>query len=474
MSGELWRWSATELAQAIGSRQISSREAVASALERLEAVNPHINAVVDVLAEEALIAADQADAAMHRGRTVGPLHGVPVTVKINVDYAGRPTTTGVVAFRNTIAAADSPSVANWRKAGAIIIGRTNVPAFCARFFTDNDLHGRTLNPWSPTHTPGGSSGGAAAALAAGIGALAHGTDRAGSIRYPSYACGVFGLRPSFGRAPAYSENASVEATLASQLMSVQGPLARTVADLRLGLQTLAERDPRDPWWAPAPLGQPAEKRTLRIALFAGTPGATIDPAVSDALLNAARWLEDAGHRVEEATPPYFSESAELFFSMVKTEEGEGTSKAIAQLGDEALRRARSGTMARAKKFTLEEYVEALGRRTNILRAWQLFFERFDVLLLPVSYKLPVPIDEDQKGNEAVAAMLDAHQPMLAVSTLGLPGLSAPTGVSDGLPVGVQLVSGRFREDLCLQAAAVLEARNSITTPIEPILSQTRQ
>jgi len=468
MANDLWRWSAVDLAEGIASRRFSSREATESAMARLAAVNPRINAVVDVLADEALAAADLADAAIAHGETVGPLHGVPVTVKINVDYAGRATTTGVVAFRDDIAAADSPPIASLRAAGAVIIGRTNVPAFCARFFTDNALHGRTLNPWDAGRTPGGSSGGAAAAVASGIGALAHGTDRAGSIRYPAYACGVVGLRPSFGRLANYSANPSVEATLASQLMSVQGPLARSVADVRLGLRGLMRPDARDPWWVPAPLLDLDAVRPLRIAVFEGTEGAAVDPAVAASVRQAARWLEQAGCIVEPATPPAFGELADTFFSMIKTEEGEGTSRAIERLGDDALLRARAGTMARATKFTLEEYVEALGRRTVILRQWQAFLDLYDVVLLPVSYRLPVPIDEDQKGNEAVARMLDAHQPMLAISMLGLPSLAMPTGLAEGIPTGVQIVSGRFKEELCLRAGAMIEAHRPPLTPINPV------
>jgi amidase len=159
-------------------------------------VNPKINAVVDLMADEALAAADQADRAVRAGEAVGPLHGVPVTYKINMDYTGRPTTNGIVAFKDRVAKSDNPAIANWRRAGAIGIGRTNVPPFSARFFTSNALHGRTLNPWDPGRTPGGSTGGGAAAVAAGIGPLAHGSDRAGSIRYPAYACGIMGLRPT--------------------------------------------------------------------------------------------------------------------------------------------------------------------------------------------------------------------------------------------------------------------------------------
>jgi amidase len=430
MTVPLWRWNASELARAVRAREIRSREAVESCLTRLQEVNPQINAVVDVLHDEALADADRADAAALRGEPLGPLHGVPVTIKINVDYAGRPTTNGVAAFTDRIAPADSPPVANWRKAGAIIIGRTNVPAFSARFFTDNALYGRTLNPSAPDRTPGGSSGGGAAAVATGIGALAHGSDRAGSIRYPAYACGVFGLRPTVGRVPTFEPSSPTEPTMTTQLTRVQGLLARCIADLRLGLTAMAARDARDPCWA--------------------------------------QYLDAAGWEIEELMPPHLEEAAQLFFSLIRTEEKTETSRAIEEFGDEALRRARASTMACAVEMDLAGYVRALARRATILREWQLFFERYPLLLMPVSYQRPFPIDFDQRGDQAVAEMLSAHQPMLAVSTLGLSGLAVPTGLADGVPVGVQLVAGRFQEELCLTAGAIIERNVAALTPLDPV------
>ena len=202
MERELWRWDAVELAAAIRTRTISSREAVASVLARLDAVNPALNAVTVLLADQALGAADRADAAVRRGEPLGPLHGVPVTIKENVDQTDAATANGVVAFKDLIATSDSPPVANWKRAGAVIVGRTNTPAFSFRWHTDNELRGRTWNPWKRELTPGGSSGGAAAALATGFAPLAHGNDLGGSIRYPAYCCGVAGIRPTLGRVPA--------------------------------------------------------------------------------------------------------------------------------------------------------------------------------------------------------------------------------------------------------------------------------
>jgi amidase len=466
MNSELWRWQAHDLAQAIRKRQISCREAVTSCLTRLDEVNPRINAVVDLLAEEALAQADRADRALARNEAMGSLHGVPVTIKINADYAGRATTNGVVAFKDRIAKFDSPGVANWRNAGAIPIGRTNVPPFSARFFTANALYGRTLNPWDAGRTPGGSSGGAAAAVATGIGPLAHGSDRAGSIRYPAYACGIMGLRPTLGRVPAFVSTAE-EPSITSQLTHVQGPLARSIRDLRLGLVTMAARDVRDPWWTPAQVVPDVAIQPVRIAVFAKTEGVDIDPAISSAVRQAARWLEAAGYPVEEAAPPCFEEAARLFFTLVRTEEKAGTSKAIETLGDEPLRRARASTMAYAGELDFEGYVKAFARRATMLRQWMLFFERYPLLLMPVSWERPFPVDFDQQGDDAVRRMLTAHHPMLAVSTLGLPGLALPTGLAEGVPVGVQLVAGRFQEELCLKAGEVIEAQQQLITPIDP-------
>lgn len=472
MSEPLWRWTAADLAPAIRNRQISSREATESCLSRLEDVNPAINAVVDVLADEALEAADKADEAVRMGENLGVLHGVPITVKINVDFAGRPTTNGVVSFKDLVVGEDSIPVSNLRKAGAIIFGRTNVPGFSTRYFTDNALHGRTLNPWDPECTPGGSSGGAAAAVASGIGPIGHGNDRAGSVRQPAFACGVIGLRPTVGRVPDYNPASIEDRGISTQLTHVQGPLARTIADIRLTLKALSARDPRDPWWAPV-ADKPNPARGP-VALISSMPGVDVDPAIAKALQDASRWLEEAGYRIEEAAPPRLTDAADLFWPMLLAEEraassatGSLSTSAIGVLGDEAVQRARASTRAYAGELDYSEYIRGLATRTTILREWQVFFERYPLLLMPVSWHRPWPIDFDQGGDDQVRRMLDAHHPLVAISLLGLPGLSVPTGLTDGVPVGVQLVAGRFQEETCMAAGEVIEARYSMGTPIDP-------
>ncbi|MBM3487296.1 MAG: amidase [Alphaproteobacteria bacterium] len=473
MSGELWRWSATALAEAIRTRRISSREAVASVLDRIARVNPRINAVVDLLEADARAAADRADAMVGDGAPLGPLHGVPVTVKINVDYAGRPTTNGVVAFKDAIAREDSSSVTQLKRAGAVIVGRTNVPAFSTRYFTDNDLHGRTLNPFAPDRTPGGSSGGAAAAVAAGMGPIGHGNDRAGSVRYPAYCCGVFGLRPSLGRFASHNPSATEERGISSQMAHAQGPLARTVADIRLALGVMTLPDPHDPWYVPAPLAFPSPTRPIAVAMMASLPGFEVDPAVESTVRLAGGWLAAAGYRVEEVAPPHFEEAGAMFWKLLMTEEKAASSaeraasnRGIEAFGDEAVKRARGGTARWAGTYEFEDYLRAVARRTAILRAWNVFLDRHPVILMPVSWQRPFPIDYDQGGDNAVARMVRAHFPLIAISVLGLPGLSCPTGLADGTPVGVQLVAARYREDLLLDAGAVIEAQNAIVAPTE--------
>ncbi len=474
MSAPLWRWTAAELTRAIRARQISSREAVQSCLARHAVVHPRVNAVVDLLAQEALASANVADAAVRAGDRLGALHGVPVTIKINVDYAGRATTNGVVAFKEFVASEDSAPVRNLKKSGAIIFGRTNVPAFSTRYFTDNDLHGRTLNPYDPARTPGGSSGGAATAVAVGLGPIAHGNDRAGSIRYPAYACGVAGLRPTVGRVPDFNPGNSEERGISSQLTNVQGPLARNVHDLRIALGALAAFDPRDPWWSPVPLDTKAVQEPVKVAMFASLEGIEIDPAVTGAIQQAARWLEDDGYVVEEAAPPRFLEAAASFWSLLmteeraaSTEERSASSLGIEQFGDAAVKRARASTRAYATALDFDSYIKTLAARTTILRQWLLFFERYPLLLMPVSWQRPFPIDADQHGDAQTRRLIDALRPLLVPSILGLPGLAVPTGLFNGVPIGVQLVASRFQEATCLRAGEAIEMRSGMTAPIDP-------
>src|SRR6202012_1471750 len=257
---DLWPLPAADLAALVKSKKISAKEAATDALARLAAVNPGINAVVDHRPDDVLKQAAEVDAKIAKGEDAGILAGVPVTVKVNIDQQGFASTNGLTLQRDAIAPANSPVVDNLKRAGAVILGRTNCPAVSYRWFTTNLIHGDTKNPRDPSITPGGSSGGAGAAVAAGIGAIAQGTDIAGSIRYPAYACGVHGLRTTTGRGAAYNA-ALPERTLGPQIAGVSGPLARTIWDRRIALEAISRPDVRDPWWVPVRLeGPPMPKR----------------------------------------------------------------------------------------------------------------------------------------------------------------------------------------------------------------------
>jgi len=468
MEQALWRWDAVDLAAAIRTRRISSREAVQAALARLDAVNPHLNAVTAPLADQAREAADRADAAVRAGRALGPLHGVPVTIKENVDQEHCATANGVPAFKDLVATADSPPVTAWRRAGAVVIGRTNTPAFSVRWHTDNELRGRTLNPWAPEITPGGSSGGAAAALAAGVGALAHGNDLGGSIRYPAYCCGVAGLRPTLGRVAGYNQTTAEERPPGIQLMAVNGPMARRVRDVRLGLAAMAARDPRDPWWTPAPLEGPPVERPIRVALVVDPARQGVHPDVARAVRAAGEALESAGYAVEEVDPPAVDAAAATWAAIVVNELRHITLPYIRAHGGADVNRCIDLTLLQVADVGLAAYMRALAERSRHARDWMLFLERHPLVVGPVSAEPPFAVGFDVKSAETTARVLLAQRLLVAVNLLGLPAVAVPTGLAEHVPVGVQVIASRYREDLCLDAAEVIEAQRGLLTPIDPV------
>jgi amidase len=459
---DIWRLSATELASLIKSKKVSAKEAATSALARLDAVNPKINAVVDHRPDDVLAQAASIDAAIARGEALGPLAGVPVTIKVNVDQEGFATTNGLKLQRDTIARADNPVVANLRKAGAVLLGRTNCPAFSYRWFTTNLIHGDTKNPRDPGITPGGSSGGAGAAVAAGIGHIAHGTDIAGSIRYPAYACGVHGLRPSLGRIPAFNA-ALPERPVGPQISAVSGPLARTVNDLRISLAAMSAPDHRDPWYVPAPLeGPPREKR---VAMCLNPDGLDPVPEVVAAVADAGKRLQDAGWIVEEiADTPSLREAAEIQTRLWLGDGHEAQLEMAEREGDPGALACLRGVRAKVHPFDLSK---ALTRRATLTREWFAFLDKYPVLLMPVSGELPFPDHLDRKDEASFARVWHAQLPQIAIPFMGIPGLTVSTGLVGRIPVGVQLVAGRYREDLCLAAGEAIEAGGTPSAVIDP-------
>lgn len=461
---ELWQLTAAELAGILRRGEASAVESTESALDRLARVNPSINAVVQEMPEQAMAAAKEVDAAIARGRDPGPLAGVPVTTKVNVDQAGFPTTNGLRLQRDLVAEQDNPVVANLRKAGAVIVGRTNTPAFSLRWFTRNSLHGHTLNPRNPAITPGGSSGGAAAAVAAGIGAIGQGTDIGGSIRYPAYACGIHGLRPSFGRVPA-ANFSGPDRHIGAQLMAVAGPMARSVADLRLALTAMAARDVRDPWWTPVPLE--AALRENRAALAVAPDGLQVHATVEKALRDAARRLEDAGWIVDEVDCPSLREPQRLQTALWLTEFRRAGAAMIEKENDPDSVFVYQQLAAQSTECDANALLDVLQARVGSVRQWQQFLDAYPILICPVSGELPFPDQLDVESPESFQRVFDAQLTQLALPVLGLPGLTVSTGMEDGVPVGIQLVAGRFEEDHLLRAGEIIEGGGSPDSPVDP-------
>ncbi|HEY6793762.1 MAG TPA: amidase [Kineosporiaceae bacterium] len=463
-----WRWSALEVAAATRAGEVSCREVARSVLGRIADVNPRLNAITLELADQALAQAAALDERFARGEQLGPLHGVPITIKDNVDVRGQRTPNGLPGLAELIAPDDSPVTANLRAAGAVIVGRTNTPEVSMRPTTNNPLYGLTLNPWDAGTSCGGSSGGAGAAVVAGMGALGHGNDIGGSIRIPALHCGVPGIKPTQGRVPAFVPSATVERTTVAALMSVQGLLGRTVADLRTGLAVLSGRDPRDPWWVPAPLAGPPVPR--RAAVLRGLDGEPTDPGVLRALDRAGVALAAAGYQVvevDEAGTPGLGTVGRLAFRLMMADLNHQLLPLLERLGSDQILRYWAVVASMAEPYgSLGEHLDDLARRTTVTRDWMLFLERYPVLVVPEMLSPLLRVDGDVASADDTRRVWRALLPSIAMNLMGLPSVLAPTGLDGGLPTGVQLVTSRFREDVALDAA---EAVEQVVGPLAPLL-----
>ncbi|MBR1151063.1 amidase family protein [Bradyrhizobium sp. JYMT SZCCT0428] len=460
--GPVWQWSALETAAAIRSGAISSVEVTEAHVARMRAVNPKLNAIVVDLSDEALKAAKAADQTRAKGGELGLLHGVPITIKENVDYEGRPNPNGVPAQMNIIAPSDAPVVRNLRKAGAVVLGLTNTPEFSFRGFTDNPLHGLTLNPWDPEITCGGSSGGAGSAVAAGIGTIAHGNDIGGSLRWPAHCNGVATIKPTQGRIPAFNQSATAERPMLAHLMSAQGPLARSVGDVRLGLEVMCQRDPRDPWWVPAPLAGPKPKGPIKVALAKLPADMNVDPSVRAALKQAADHLERGGYRVSEVEVPDINGVWQTWCDIIVNEVAVLQEAGMLAVASEHFHTAWGGIKLKANTLDLAGWMRTTAARSGHIRAWQAFFEDYPVVLAPTTV-MPTPGPRaDTTSLERVAEMFFNDLRFIsAINVLGLPSAVVPVALHEGKPIGVQLIAGRYREDLALDAAASIEKRAGV-------------
>jgi Asp-tRNA(Asn)/Glu-tRNA(Gln) amidotransferase A subunit family amidase len=451
---------ATKLAAAIRTKDLSPTEVVDAFLARIERLNPKLNAYCTVTADLARAAARQAEGAVLQGAELGALHGVPFSLKDLTPTKGIRTTFGSKIFEHHVPTEDAILVERLRAAGAILLGKTNTPEYGCKGMTDNKVFGTTYNPWNLERTPGGSSGGAGAVVAAGLGPLAEGSDLAGSIRMPASWCGVVGFKPSQGRIPRYP-NSNVWNTL-----SFNGPLTRTVADAALMFQVMAGPDDRDPLSLPntgedfcaALLGDLSVKG-LRVAWTPDLSMVPVEPVVREICQRATRVFADLGCTIDEDSPDV-SGAHELFAvlnaNLRLAAVGEYVDKWGEQMDPLLVWRVKQG-----RQLTMADVGNAEKARTALYQRVRNFFETYDLLLLPTSVTPPYLAHGSYPTEVAGRKITTPYELLLltyAFNLTGQPAISVPAGwTDDGLPIGLQIV-GRWRADAqVLRAAAAYEA-----------------
>ena len=430
---------ATRLAARIRKGELASRELLQMVLDRIERINPAVNAVITLDADRAMAAAGKADDAVAGGLELGPLHGLPITIKDAIEVAGLRSTGGAVALRDHVPAADAPAVARLKQAGAIVFGKTNVPEWSGDIQTYNEMFGATNNPWDRSLTPGGSSGGPAAAVATGLTSFELGTDIGGSIRIPSSFCGVCGHKPSFGLVSQRGYLDSPVGGLIDADINVFGPIARAVDDLELLIDVLAGPNPDQAgaWKVELPGRRHESLSGYRVGLWLDDPVCAVESSAVDLLSTAASALASAGAQVSEARPPLdLAEVQALFTSLLLP----------------AISVSVEGDVGQALGGNHRTWLD-LHRQRNLLRTvWADWFREYDVLLCPVMPMLPFPHDHEGTVADRWVIINGKSRPQAEcltwtglVGVAYLPSTVVPVGRVGDLPVGVQVV-GPYLED----------------------------
>jgi amidase len=450
---DLFYASATKLADMIRSGQVSSAEVVDAHIERIEAVNPKINAVAQLLADSARTDAKKADQARANSDVLGPLHGVPVTVKDAIQIDGVISTGGTLGRKNYVATADSEVVARLRGAGAIVLANTNVPELCLAGETASIAYGTTNNPYDASRTPGGSSGGEAALIASGGSPLGLGSDVGGSIRQPAHYCGIAGIKPTTGRVPSTGHWVPLVGLL-GPMFSI-GPMARYVEDLTLALPILCGPDGRDPYVAPVPLGTPCEVdlSSLRVAAFTHNGSHAADADTVAAIGAATEALRSAGVSVDEARPPGIERASDLFMAVLSADAGAGVRALLAEAGtgethaymDEVLKIMGDTPLSGANFAAL--LAELDGFKAEMLA----FMQDYDALLCPTTVSAAVP------HGGFFGPQWPGVSSTLQFNLTGWPAAVVRAGQTGDLPIGVQIAARPWREDVALALAEQIES-----------------
>jgi aspartyl-tRNA(Asn)/glutamyl-tRNA(Gln) amidotransferase subunit A len=459
---------ALTLARQIRTKAISPVALIDAVLRRIEALQPTVNAFITVTADQAREAARRAEATLMAGGDLGPLHGVPFSVKDLLFTKGIRSTMGSLIFADQVPAEDAVPVRRLREAGAILIGKTTTPEFGHKPLTDSPLFGATRNPWDLSRTAGGSSGGAAAAVATGQGPLALGTDGGGSIRIPAACCGVVGLKPTLGRVP-HVHQADLFSTT-----SYIGPLARTVGEVAACFDVIAGFDPRDPYSRPEPRDEPrgVEVRGLRLGWLPRVGNRLVDREVLASCEAAVRHLEGGGARVETVEED-FAALEQAFLVVLQGGLAARVGPHMAKFGDKVARSLRE-TIEAGTRWSAVDWATAGGQRTAVYRRVHALFQRFDFLVSPALARPALAVDHDpfqpiDIGGEPAGSIRGAWYPYLWPFNLsGHPAVSLPCGwSSDGLPIGLQIVGPWYADRRVLALAEYLERERPCARPMPP-------
>lgn len=452
--------SAVELARMVRVKEISSVDVVNAFLARIDKINPKLNAYVTVLHEAARKQAKEAEAALGAGRPVGPLHGLPISIKDLALTKGVRTTGGSRAYEHRVPDVNSPVVERLLNAGAINLGKTNTPEFGWLAITDNEIFGRTNNPWDLERTPSGSSGGAAAACAAGLSPIAHGSDGGGSIRHPASFCGLFGIKPTYGMIPRHP------GLDGWPTLSHQGPLTRTVADGALAMDVMCGYDPRDMMSAPIPRQQflknlKRDLKGLRVAWSTDLGYAEVDPEVREHFERSVRAFEELGCEVRQAHPD-LSRARELFKMVMFSELAASDLKYIQPDGTSLMNPDLTQFVLKRKDILARDYLAAMEERAVMYAGVSEFFVKTDLLLTPTmaisAFKHPPTMkDYPHTVNGVEVGSTGWHPFTYPFNLTGQPAATVPCGwTNEGLPVGLQIIGRRYEDLLVIQAAAAFE------------------
>ena len=458
----LCKKSASELAELVRSKEASSKEIVEAHFNRIKEVNSDINAITLTLEESALKLADEADSAGEEERK-RPFHGVPFTIKENIDFMGTPTTNGIPLLAESMPPRNAPIVDRMLEAGAIPIGRTNLPEMGMRLDTDNPLRGRTFNPWNKALTPGGSSGGEAASIATGMSPFGLGNDIGGSLRNPAYCCGIASLNPSIGRIPfVNSIEGFIDMGISGAFLS-DGPMARSVEDLRTGLSIMSGRHIDDPQSVNTPLSGPIPEKP-KAALVKEIANFNLPDATKREIDKAGAILSNSGWSIEEVEAPEVERVYEIWGTVLN-------SGMLDAMPEEVFKPETAAYLHRfAEPFLSNDLNldQALIERRRLRRLWSAFLTDYQVCIGPTWANLPWPIDTDLDPEKGIDTLRQSFSFIAPGNCLGLPSVALPMGVDNGIPTGVQIYSELYREDLCLLAAELIQKEAPCPTPIDPV------